>query len=224
MPPDTLDCLENGARTPRHTLVWLHGLGADGHDLSTFAGLLLPEMSGVLRQVFPHAPYRHIALWGGETRAWYGFDSLEFGTSEHAADIDESVALIREVLERERRMLPPDGRLILGGFSQGGVIALAAGLAGDIRIDGIVALSTYLWGEVPDKHHALPVFMAHGTDDPVIPLALARSSVGRLRQAGIDVDWSEYPMQHQICDTEMVDLARWLRARLVAPPEPSTGG
>ncbi|AOU96641.1 hypothetical protein BI364_00145 [Acidihalobacter yilgarnensis] len=217
MPPETLEYVETGATEHRHTLVWLHGLGADGHDLRPFADALeLPSMEGV-RQVFPHAPFRRIDLLGDiPLRAWYRFDKMTFGQGENDADIRTSVDQVEALLKRERRALPADGRLILGGFSQGGLIALAAGLAGDTPVDGIVALSTYLWTATVAARPATPVFMAHGRADPVIPIDIGRTSAERLRAQGIALEWREYAMEHTICAAEILDISKSLHTMLTA--------
>ncbi|OBS08397.1 alpha/beta hydrolase [Acidihalobacter prosperus] len=215
MPP-SLDYVESGpTQGHRHTCVWLHGLGADGNDLKPFADALNLPARHTIRQVFPHAPLRHIALWGDvPLRAWYRFASLDFGRGEHAGDIRSATALVETLLIRERNALPASGRLVVGGFSQGGLIALAAGLAGNVPVDGVAALSTYQWSASMPAQPSPPVFMAHGDADSVIPIAIGRASAQRLASQGVAVDWREYAMAHAICQPEIGDLAGWLGARL----------
>ena len=215
MTSDSLVYIETGAAVPQHTFIWLHGLGANGYDLQPFAESLAGSGCGGIRQVFPHAPYRHLDLYGdAPIRAWYRFDERGFGRGENENDIHGSIEQIEELLLRERQALPKPGKLILGGFSQGGVIALAAGLTGRIRVDGIVALSAYYWeDDIPASRHP-PVFMGHGDTDAVIPLAIGYRSAKKLKHHGIAIDWHEYPMAHSICNAEIDDLSLWLKIRL----------
>ena len=208
----TLDfVLRERGPTPQHTLVWLHGLGADGYDFAPLVDALeLPPGLG-LRVVLPHAPVRAVTINGGaRMRAWYDFRSLEFGRGEALEDIEESIGLIHELLDAERARLPAGGKLLLGGFSQGGVMTLAAGLRVEPRPDALVVLSAYLWNGLPEPERAPPVFQAHGQHDPVIPLAAGRAAHQRLLDAGIDTQWHTYPMQHAVCPEEIEDLTRWL--------------
>lgn len=211
MTPETLTYLETSTPNHRHTIVWLHGLGADGHDLQAFARHLNISMYAETRQVFPHAPFRLLDRYGDEPiRAWYRFGEGPRGQAEDANDMREIITLIEELLLRERNALPEGGRILLGGFSQGGVIALASGLSGRVRVDGIVALSAYYWEPaIPIKYHA-PVFMGHGMSDPIIPPDWAHRSALWLKRQGITVDWHEYPMAHSICQEEIDDLSQWL--------------
>lgn len=208
----TLDFVlcERGAAA-QHTLVWLHGLGADGHDFAPLVDALeLPDELG-LRVVLPHAPVRTVTINGGAPmRAWYDFRSLEFGHGEANADIEESICLVHELLQAERAGLPAGGRLFLGGFSQGGVMALAAGLRAEPRPDALVVLSAYLWNGIPDPGLALPVFQAHGLEDPVIPMQAGLDAHRRLAEAGLDAQWHTYSMGHSVCPEEIADLSAWL--------------
>lgn len=215
MTSETLDYLETGASPHRHTLVWLHGLGADGYDLQPFAqSLALSGLEGI-RHVFPHAPYRKLDLYGqNPIRAWYRFDERGFGRGEVVDDIVSAKTLIESLLLSERKDLPSQGQLILGGFSQGGVMALTTGLAGRIQLDGIVSLSAYCLESIMPATTQPPVFMAHGISDPIIPLATGYRSSRWLKQYGIPLEWHEYPIGHAICSDEIDDLSHWLRKRL----------
>ncbi|WP_455380398.1 alpha/beta hydrolase [Acidihalobacter prosperus] len=199
----------------QHTLIWLHGLGADGHDLLPLANTLsLQNISGI-RQIFPHAPFRQMQAWNDTPiRAWYRFDQPIFDRGENDADIRESIHHIETLVKLEHAALPPGGRLIMGGFSQGGLIALAAGLGSAKSVNGVVALSTYLWKDSKPSNNSIPVYMAHGQSDPIIPIAVAQASARRLEAFGIPVEWHEYAMAHSISQEEIRSLSIWLRHRL----------
>ncbi len=196
---------------PRHTLAWLHGLGADGSDFEPVFEQLLGQRSIGWRVVLPHAPLRAVTINGGQRmRAWYDFLSMEFTRGESSDDIAQSVAMVMDLLREERARLGEGGKLILGGFSQGGVIALEAGLRAEARVDGVVAFSTYLWRDVPASQTRPPVFQAHGEHDPVIPLALGVAAHRALQAADVDSVFKTYPMGHSVCDAELADLDAWL--------------
>lgn len=204
---------ELGERIDR-SIVWLHGLGADAGDfLPIVAELGLPK--GV-RFVFPNAPFRPVTINGGMVmRAWYDIRGFGPGSAEDAGGIAASAALARGLVEREVARGVARERIVLAGFSQGGAIALHAGLAGSGRIAGILGLSTYLpaaglldaAGPVPAD---IPVRLMHGSDDPVIPLALARASTATLEARGVPVEWSTYPMGHEVIWPEIRDITEWL--------------
>ena len=213
-----LDCLiREFGPPPRHALVWLHGLGADGHDFEPmFEALRLPPALG-LRVVLPHAPVRAVTINGGaRMRTWYDFRAFVIGQGEAAEGVWESVAQVQALLRAERARLHTGGKLMLGGFSQGGVITLAAGLRADPPLHGLLALSAYLWGDVPEVPPQVPVFLAHGEYDPVIPQEYGLAAYRALRAAGVEVDWHGYPMGHAVCPEEISDLAAWLTRKLGA--------
>lgn len=207
--------------SPVAAVVWLHGLGADGHDFVP----IVPELALAIpvRFVFPHAPVRPVTLNAGlAMRAWYDVFALEGPHREDEAGIRESARRIEALLARERaRGLPPE-RLVLAGFSQGGAMALHVGLRAAEALAGLLALSSYLplAGRVADEATAvgrrLPVFLAHGTADPLIPLRRARDARDRLRALGCPVEWHEYPAGHTVTVAELRDVAAWLEARLGA--------
>ena len=196
-------------------VIFLHGLGADGHDFEP----IVPEL-GVddlqLRFVFPHAPERPITINEGEPlRAWYDF----VPHSEHAGsgDIKTSALSIKALLQAQIDTGIPPERIMLAGFSQGGVMALEVGLRYEQRIAGIIALSTYLHDaatterERTDANLALPIFMGHGTADPMIPIMRAATSRENLIRLAYDIEWHDYPMGHQVCIEEIEDIARFIR-------------
>lgn len=196
-------------------VIWLHGLGADAGDFLP----IIPELglpSGV-RFVFPNAPFRPVTINGGMVmRAWYDIRGFGSESSEDSAGIAASAALARGLVEREVARGIARERIVLAGFSQGGAVVLHAGLTGAGRIAGILGLSTYL--PAPGLLDAagpiatdVPVRMLHGTDDPVIPLALARASTTALEARGVAVEWSTYRMGHEVIWPEIRDISAWLQ-------------
>ncbi|MCG5509797.1 alpha/beta hydrolase [Ectothiorhodospira lacustris] len=209
--------IDTGA-SPRSCVIWLHGLGADGHDFEP----IVPELSlppGLpVRFLFPHAPMRRVTINNHmPMRAWYDFLSLDPGRGEDHAQVAEAVSLIQAMVETARR---DHDRVLLGGFSQGGAVALLAGLSEGPAVDGIFALSTYM----PDARQAgvglsqrargMPVFMGHGSADPVIPVDFGRHTSKLLDDLGAVVQWHEYPMPHSVCADEIRDLSSWFAGLL----------
>jgi len=208
---------------PRAAIIWLHGLGADGHDFEP----LIPELHVVrehaVRVVLPHAPVRAVTINGGmRMPAWYDIYGADFAAREDAAGIERSRAQLEALIGREAAAGIPAGRIFLAGFSQGGAIVLHTGLRHAQRLGGILALSTYLplratLDEAAVSANAgVPVFMAHGTADPVVPYALGEGSRAWLERAGYHVEWHSYPMAHGVCLEEIGDIRSWLLARLEA--------
>ncbi|KAF1685244.1 carboxylesterase [Pseudoxanthomonas broegbernensis] len=211
---------ETGAE-PQWTVLWLHGLGADGHDFAPIVPELLRPHWPALRFVFPHAPVRPVTINNGvPMRAWYDIVGMDFASRAEAAGIAESVEQVEALIAREAERGIPASRLVLAGFSQGGAIALATGLRRHAPLAGLVALSTYLPGgqAVAAQRHpnavAQPVFFAHGDGDPVIPVQHGLASAQALERVGFEVAWHRYPMAHQVCAQEIADLGQWLDRRL----------
>jgi phospholipase/carboxylesterase len=210
------------APAPDAAVIWLHGLGADGYDFEPVVPeLRLPTRMRV-RFVFPHAPVRPVTLnMGMPMRAWY--DILQLGGgAEDAAGIHASQAQVEGLVEHELGRGVSARRVVLAGFSQGGAIALQTGLRYQVRLGGILALSTYLplaatlAAERSPANRDLPVFMAHGTLDPMINIARARESRVALAALGYAIEWREYAMPHSVCAEEISDIAAWL-LRILAP-------
>lgn len=206
---------ETGER-PDAAVIWLHGLGADGRDFEPIVPeLRLPQRLS-LRFVFPHAPIRPVTLnQGMRMRAWY--DILQLGGGrEDDPGIRASQKSIEDLIAREGTRGIAPGRVVLAGFSQGGAIALQTALRYGERLAGTLALSTYLplaatlAAERNPANHDLPIFMAHGSQDPMIPADRARASRDALAALGYAVEWREYPMQHSVCLEEISDIAAWL--------------
>ncbi len=199
------------------SVVLLHGLGADGHDFESLVPeLRLPEAPAV-RWVFPHAPVRPVTLNGGyRMRAWYDILALDRRAAQDESGIRESAEMAAALVHREKERGVPSDRVVLAGFSQGGAIALFAGLRHPQRLAGILALSTYLpleeslAAEAHPANAAVPVFMAHGRFDNVVPLALGKGSRDFLAGRGYEVDWRTYPMPHSLCPEEIEEIRAWL--------------
>ncbi|MDH3640075.1 MAG: alpha/beta hydrolase [Gammaproteobacteria bacterium] len=211
---------QNGNQ-PEYTVIWLHGLGADGYDFEPIVPALKLPADPVVRFVFPHAPMRPVTINGGMVmRAWYDISAMEMVRNEDAAGVEQSAAQVRDLIAEQNRDGIPTERIILAGFSQGGAIALHTGLRYAEALAGIMALSTYvpLKQRLAKEAHAsnlgTSVFMAHGTSDPVIPLTLGDASRKLLQELGYPVEWRTYPMQHAVSPEEIDDIGRWLRARM----------
>ncbi len=222
MTPPLLQCVEHEtAAMPRWSVLWLHGLGADGHDFAPIVPALVRPEWPALRFVFPHAPVRPVTLNGGvRMRAWYDLVSLDFDQRADADGITASVQAVAALAARERARGIAAEHIVLAGFSQGGAVALAAATDPALApFAGVIGLSTYLpraIGALPDASRAQPLFLGHGLHDPVVPVSAGRTSAERLAAAGMHVDWHQYPMAHQVCDAEIGDLARWLGGILAA--------
>ncbi|HSD26605.1 MAG TPA: alpha/beta fold hydrolase [Vicinamibacteria bacterium] len=202
----------------KSSVVLLHGLGADGHDFEPIVPELALPPSLAARFVFPHAPVRAVTLNGGlRMRAWYDIYGFDRRSPQDEAGVRASAEIAHELVRRERARGIPAERIVLAGFSQGGAIALFAGLRHPERLGGILALSTYLPlpqaldAEAHPANAAAPVFMAHGRHDPLVPLSLAEVSRDALLRHGQPVDFHTYPMPHSVCAEEVADIATWLR-------------
>jgi phospholipase/carboxylesterase len=218
-----LDCVEitTGER-PLHSVIWLHGLGADGHDFEPMVPELARPGWPPLRFVFPHAPVRPITLHAGmRMRGWYDLFALSLTAREDEAGVLASVAAIEALIARERSRGVESHRILLAGFSQGGAIALAAGLQHAERLAGIVALSTYLPIAARIESHlsrmqkGLPVFIGQGALDPIVPQLLGQTARQQLERWGHPVEWHSYAMPHSVCAEELSDLAGWMERHLL---------
>lgn len=222
---ESLPCVEaeTGAR-PRAAVVWLHGLGADGHDFEPIVPEL--DLGGLaVRFVFPHAPAIPVTINGGYVMpAWYDIADVDLRRRHDEAGVRRSNGQVKNLIEREIARGIAAERIVLAGFSQGGAIALHLGLRLDLRLAGIMALSTYLIGEdtLPQEasvaNQRTPIFLAHGTHDPVVVLDRGKAGHDRLLALGYDVNWRTYPMQHAVCAEELRDIGGFLRAVLTEPP------
>ncbi|MEO8010575.1 MAG: carboxylesterase [Dokdonella sp.] len=213
---------ETGAK-PRHAVIWLHGLGADGHDF----GPIVPELVGrdwpTLRFIFPHAPKRPVTINGGmPMRAWYDITGMEIAQRQDEIGMRASMIEVEALIARENVRGIDSSRIFLAGFSQGAAMALCAGLRHGERLAGIIALSGYLpmhellAAERAPANVDVPILIAHGNVDPVVPQALGMLARDFLRGLGYHVDWRSYTMAHQVCAEEIIDIRNWIGLRLGA--------
>lgn len=224
---DLLPAIEvETAPDPLFSVIWLHGLGADGSDFEPVVPELgLPELPGV-RFIFPHAPEMPVTCNGGYVMpAWYDIISLE----PHSREIDQagivaSRSAIRRLIERENRRGVASRCIFLAGFSQGGAVAYTTALTHAEPLAGVIALSTYLpvmalvEAEATAANRALPIFAAHGNEDGVVAPQLGAAARDFLRQAGYAVEWHEYPMPHSVCIEEIRAIGDWLSQRMATTP------
>jgi len=203
------------APDPQASVIWLHGLGADGGDFAPLADEIKLPIG--VRYIFPHAPTMPVTINGGYVmRAWYDISDAAI-RREDEAGVRVSQKSVEALLAREKARGITASRIVLAGFSQGGAIALHTGLRHSERLAGIMALSTYvpvadaLAAEVSPANRDVPIFMAHGTHDPMIPVARAIASHDLLQQLGYAPEWREYRMEHSVCPQEIADIANWLR-------------
>jgi phospholipase/carboxylesterase len=213
---DLLDAVEiETSSEPRLAVIWLHGLGADGHDFEP----IVPELGldVPVRFVFPHAPQRAVTINGGmRMRAWYDIFGFGSGSPEDAAGVRDSAAAVTSLIDREVERGIPAERIVLAGFSQGGAIALHTALREPRRLAGVLALSTYLplatsvAAERSAANQDVPILLAHGSVDPILPLSLAETSRHALEQLGYSVEWHVYPMPHSVCAEEIRVIGAWL--------------
>lgn len=217
-----LDCIEVGAQADAgYSVIWMHGLGADGNDFVPIVPeLMLPETLKV-RFIFPHAPVIPVTINGGmEMRAWFDIKSLDRNLSVDVADLEASRTGIEALIEREHERGIPSERIVLAGFSQGGAMSLYIGLRYPEKLAGIMALSTWLPAseklqkEASEANKGTEIFMAHGSFDPMVPCSFGEMSRDHLQAAGYPVQWHSYPMQHQVCLEQIADIGRWLQKRL----------
>jgi phospholipase/carboxylesterase len=209
---------------PGAAIIWMHGLGADGHDfVDVVPELNLPARPGV-RFVFPHAPMRPVTINGGYVmRAWYDIRDDGGARREDPAGVRASQKSIEALIQRERERGVPAQSIVIAGFSQGGAMALQAGLRHGERLAGIMALSCSLpladtlAAEAAPANRDVPIFMAHGTHDPMIPMARALRARETLAGLGYRVEWHEYAMPHSVSLEEIRDIAAWLGTVLPKP-------
>jgi len=208
--------VETGPK-PLYSIIWMHGLGADGHDFEP----LVPELQAglpPLRFVFPHAPVRPVTINNGYAmRAWYDIIGIDRRSAEDFKGIGESADSIGGLIHREHARGIASDHILLAGFSQGGAMALHLATRHPDKFAGVIALSSYLplsrdLSKACDAANlATPIFMAHGTLDPVVPYMLGDESRQVLETAGFKIEWHAYPMQHSLCEPEVADLRGWLR-------------
>lgn len=206
---------------PGTTLIVLHGLGADGFDFVPICGELQLAQLGAVRYVFPHAPTRPVTINNGYVmRAWYDILATDLVRREDEAGLRESARHIAELIDRERARGVPAHRIVVAGFSQGCAMTLMTALRYPERLGGAVGLSGYLplaattSAERSAANASLPIFLAHGTQDPIVALTRGTASRDALTALGHDVEWHDYPMPHSVCAEEIADLNAWLLKQL----------
>lgn len=211
------------APQPVASVIWLHGLGADGQDFVPIVQELNLSQFPGLRFVFPHAPYRPVTINGGHVmRAWYDIGVNERGFFQNLDHLRESEAMVQALIRRENERGIAPARVVLAGFSQGGAVVLHAGLRFTQSLAGILVLSApvpqvaELVIAADPANAATPVFQAHGTGDDVVPFSQAENTRATLQHGGVPLEWHAYPMAHSVCAQELRDIVRWLR-RVLAP-------
>jgi phospholipase/carboxylesterase len=218
MPSDLLPAIElETAPNPAASVIWLHGLGADGNDFVPIVPELGLPPTLALRFVFPHAPVRAVTINNGmRMRAWYDISAADLTNRADLAGVQESQALLEALVEREKARGMSAKRIVLAGFSQGGAVALYTGVRHSERLAGIMALSTYLISpdalasEASAANRGVPIFMAHGTADPIVRFQWGEASKRLLEAGGYDVEWHTYRMEHSVCMEEVRAIGAWL--------------
>ncbi len=213
-----LECVvrETGS-APAHAVIWLHGLGADGHDFVPIVPHLKSAALRPVRFIFPHAPVRPVTINGGmQMRAWYDIRGMQIDRDQDQQGIQDSLAAVHRLIDQQIESGIAPERLVLAGFSQGGAMALRAGLERESPLAGIMALSCYLLdaGELSrwarSGNSQVPIFMGHGDHDPIVPVGLGQASVRALESAGFAVQWQTWPMPHSVSPEEIVAIDEWL--------------
>jgi phospholipase/carboxylesterase len=212
-----LDCIEIGAEQSERSIIWLHGLGANGHDFEPIAQELNFAPEAKIRFVFPNAPHRNVTVNAGVSMpAWYDIRDMDFTNNEDNEGIRTSQQQIEQLIENEQRRGVKSQNIILAGFSQGGAIALQAGLRFNQPLAGIMALSTYLplantlEKEASGANKLIPIFQAHGTHDPVVPISWAEDSRYFLKQFGYSSEFHTYRMEHGVHPDEIQQIKIWI--------------
>ena len=221
---DLLPCVEIEPRSrAAHSVIWLHGLGADGNDFVPIVPHLRLDPELAVRFVFPHAPRIPVTLNSGFVMpAWYDIYGPDLRQGQDEAGIRRSAAQVKALIEREVERGVPTRKVVLAGFSQGGAIAVYSALRHEKPLAGVIALSTYLVlgeslaAEISSANRGIAVFQAHGTEDPMVPFRRGEDLRRQLLDLGCDVTWRTYPMQHEVCMEEIADIGAWLDARLRA--------
>jgi phospholipase/carboxylesterase len=205
------------AAKPNAAVIWLHGLGADGHDFEPIVPEIVHRRERAWRFVFPNAPVRPVTINGGmRMRAWYDIKGLDRHAAEDVAGFRETDAQVRQLIAREAERGIPANRVVLAGFSQGGAVSLYTALRLSEKLAGVMALSCYLpvestfGAERAPANDATPIFMAHGQADATLPMAMGSSSRNFLKAQGYTIEWHEYPMAHAVCVAEIADIREFL--------------
>lgn len=212
-----LETVEHGPVGAHYSIIWLHGLGADGHDFEPVIPQLALPAAASVRFIFPHAPPRPVTLNGGyRMRAWFDIKSIDRDGPLDKEGLLDAMGKVDALIAREAERGVPSERLILAGFSQGGALALSSALRSEKKFAGIMGLSTFLMSpeavQLPFNavNQATPLLLAHGRQDPVVPLELGQYTRDYLKKQGFDPEWHEYDMPHGVCPQEIVDIREFL--------------
>jgi phospholipase/carboxylesterase len=204
--------------SPSFTILWMHGLGADGHDFEPLVPELVDRGMPSLRFVFPHAPVRPVTLNNGyRMRAWYDIVGIDRRSAEDFAGMQASAEAIGALIQRENAAGIASSRIVIAGFSQGGAMALHLATRSSEKYAGVIALSCYLplsrelAAKKQTANDLTPFFLAHGVQDPVVPYLLGDESRAELEKAGYRVQWRSYPMPHAVCEPEVADIRAFLK-------------
>jgi len=216
--PNSLSCITLPATaTAKYTIIWLHGLGADGHDFESIVPELSLEHKAFIRFIFPNAPIQAVTINGGmEMRSWYDILDASLDRDVATDDIYQSSAQLKQLIDNEIEKGIKAEHILLAGFSQGGVIALHTGLRFPKKLAGIIALSTYLptteqlKTEGAESNYKIPILMAHGTMDPVVHPSVAKQAFNHLTAMNYAISWHEYPMEHSLCLQEIQDISTFI--------------
>jgi phospholipase/carboxylesterase len=205
------------AAKPNAAVIWLHGLGADGHDFEPIVPEIVHRGERAWRFVFPNAPVRPVTINGGMSmRAWYDLKGMDRKAAEDVTGFRDTDAQIRQLIAREVERGIPTNRIVLAGFSQGGAVSLYTSVRFPQALAGVLALSCYLpressfSAERAPANNATSIFMAHGQGDTVLPMTLGEQSRNFLKEQGYTVEWHEYPMPHAVCAAEIADIREFL--------------
>lgn len=216
---ELLDYVEvTTADNPSYSVIWLHGLGADGHDFEPIVPFLGLSPGTSVRFIFPHALMRPVTVNGGAVmRAWYDIIEISSSKGQDESGIRHSAGKVRALIDFEVSRGIPASRIILAGFSQGGAMALHVGLRYPEKLAGIMALSAYLLfperlqSEASKANSRTPVFIGHGTQDPVVPFPLGQAVVSALQAGSWPVEWHSYPIPHSVSQPEISDIGGWMQ-------------
>lgn len=202
-------------------VIWLHGLGDSGNGFAPIVPALNLPTNSAVRFIFPHAPVRPVTINNGmPMRAWYDIQSLDFNNRADVQGVEESAAAVKQLIGQEMAKGIPSERIVLAGFSQGGVIAYQLGLGFDHPLAGILCLSTYisqpesLDDRLNEANKKTPIMVMHGEQDDVVPQFLGHGAYQQLQKLGYNIDWKSYPMQHNVCPAQLGDISNWLQSRL----------
>ncbi len=201
----------------KFSVIWLHGLGADGHDFEGIVDELQLHNAENIHFIFPNAPVQSVTINGGmHMRAWYDILDATLNKAVDIAGIYQSAQLIESLIQQEQAAGIPAERILLAGFSQGGVIALHTGLTYPAKLAGIIALSTYLptveqlTTQRSTTNQSMPLFMGHGILDPVVPIELAKAALDALEAMAYSVEWHDYLMKHSLCIEEIHHISAFI--------------